>query len=190
MMVPAEPERSMGLPGEDRNARPSRAMTMIGRFLLIAASLPLLPALSGCAAPAPVVQSSGTLPGEGGYGFGEGGAPPAPAAAAAALADRLKERGLAPSDSPRYVVQAEYSRPPAKTGTMPADQTPPQWRRAPAKGGRLSRFSLSVTEIASGTEVYRTAAWQRARGKADDSAALVQAALTPPPPPPPPAPGR
>lgn len=157
-------------------------MTMVDRFLTLAAtaSLLLLP-LGGCAAPAPVVRSSGTVPGEGSYGFGDSGAPPA--AAAKLLTDQLAQRGLTPSDSPRYLVQTEYSRPPAKTGTLVADRTDAAWQRAPLKsGGQVSRISVSVTEVATGTEVYRTSAWQRTRGKADDSALLMQAALTPPPP--------
>ncbi|HEX7858276.1 MAG TPA: hypothetical protein VF503_31725 [Sphingobium sp.] len=157
----------------------SYAMTMMRRTCLAAL---LTASLAGCAAPGPMVQSSGTLPRDTGYAFAEEAAPPPQLATP--LAQALAEQGLHVSDSPHYLVQVEYSRPPAKTGTLIADQADPQWQRAPSRrGGPLSRMSLSVTDIATGTEVYRAAAWQRPRGKADDSAQLLQAALTPPPPP-------
>ncbi|MET0365282.1 MAG: hypothetical protein ABW169_11585 [Sphingobium sp.] len=159
-------------------------MTMVDRFLTLTATVSfLLLPLGGCTTSAPVVRSSGIVPSEGSYGFGEGGA--LPTAAASLLTERLAQKGLTPSDSPRYLVQTEYSRPPARTGTLVADRADPAWQRAPLKSsGQVSRLSLSVTEIATGTEVYRTSAWQKMRGKADDSAMLMQAALTPPAPPP------
>jgi hypothetical protein len=153
--------------------------------------------LAGCGAKGPVVQSAGSLPRGADYGFAEDAAP-LPSIAPALTAE-LARQDLRLSDHPRYLVQAEYSRPPARTGALVADQPAPAWQRAPLRRrGAVSHFSLSMTEVATGAEVYRTTAWQPARPGVEDSAALVQAAFnppakmpsTPPPPPPPPPPAQ
>lgn len=134
--------------------------------------------LAGCGAQPPVVQSAGYLPKDAGYAFAEE-APPPPAIAPV-LAEALKRQGLAASDDPKYLVQAEYSRPPARTGTVEADQTAPEWRRAPARRGKtISHLSIWITEIATGGQVYRVTASQPTRAKIDDAALLAQAAFTP-----------
>lgn len=159
-------------------------------FLILTASL------AGCGTKGPVVQSAGTLPRGAGYAFAEDAAPPPQIGSV--LAETLARQGLQPSDTPRYLVQAEYSRPPVRTGTLAADQAEPRWQRAPMRRhGATAHFAASVTDIATGAEVYRVTAWQKLNPKTEDPAALVRMAFNPPakmpstpvpPPPPPPTP--
>jgi hypothetical protein len=151
---------------------------MACKTLPLSVALCTLALLGGCATPLPSLSQKGALPSAGSYAFAE--ADSVPEDVKGAIATTLGQHSLTPAEQPQYLVQASYSQPIAKTGTLVPNKVAQQWQRQPARGGKpLARVTLSVTEVASGTEVYHAAAWQPASGKPGDALALTNLALAP-----------
>jgi hypothetical protein len=137
------------------------------RPLWVAALLPAMATVTGCAhAPAPQIVQSGALPpGGASYALVEtDGAKPA---SGAAIAQCLGNRGMTVSDAPAYLAQISESDRPGKAVAYPADPKPekgqePQWLPGSAPGrGTIRSLALTLTDAATGREVYRVTASER-----------------------------
>lgn len=132
--------------------------------------------LAGCAAaPRESVQTSGALPAQARFGFAsfDAGEPDA-------LRNRigacLSAHGLTQASDPAYLVQIALSDHPARTQAIDPAQP------APGKqGSKRHDVTLVVTlsEVASGREIWRTSATRRGEATGATLADAVCAAITP-----------
>lgn len=96
----------------------------------------------------------------------------------------MTARGFRVADPAAYLVQIVTSDTPGKTGSFlpyPASDEERSWLTAPAsrKTTQTRRITVTLTDIATGREVYRASADERYRaGKGDSSDALVDAVLS------------
>jgi hypothetical protein len=133
---------------------------MIRPLLLL--TVPAAVLLASCASLPPMeIEDTGSLPPPAGFQLrhDETGAS---SAFAAAIATELEARGFTDTERPDYLVQIAGSDLPGKTGLFVPDaptgeDDQQQWLSSPTRTSsiRTRRLVISVTEIASGREVYR-----------------------------------
>lgn len=152
-------------------------MHKIGIFL---SSCLVVSAVTGCTSSGPALRLEGALPPAAGYMFSPG-EPIAPALRAAIKAE-LARHGLQESSDPAFLVQAERSSPPARTGTFVPRTGMQAWGRPPAHMRKaLVHLSITMSDIGTGKEIFRGEAWQPSSRTSGGPAALVGAILVPDP---------
>ena len=139
----------------------------------------LLSILAGCATrPAITASEVGTMPPPGGFRIVGVGA--AQSSLETALAAKLEANGFAADAKGRMLVQISQSEPPARTGLTTAPPADAQWLIEPtrAKSQRIKRLVVTVTDGATGEEIYRAYGTERYRPvKPGDGEALQEAVL-------------
>lgn len=147
---------------------------MSSKILRLATGIAAL-ALAACAGDPFIVKASGSLPASGSFAAAaedETATPILPL-----FLDRLEHRGLSRSDEPDYLVQLAASRRPRPVGLF-VPEASPDWLRSPARGpGDLPTLVFTVSERASGRELYRAAIIVRHPRAGDDPVRLVDAVL-------------
>lgn len=123
--------------------------------------------LSGCAS-APPLESGyrGTAPQPAGFALIAGDA--VPDSFETAIEERLAKQGFSPSDRSSYQLQLSLSEAPGKMGLVAAEKeidAKTSWTMSPARSRstRTYRATLSLTEAATGRELFHAHANVRAR---------------------------
>ena len=138
-------------------------------------SLPLMLALSACASqPAITATEVGTMPPPRSYHLLAAGPERSPIEAA--LASRLEASGFSADQKAPLIVQVSLSEPPAKTGLSLAQTAEPQWLVPPtrSKSKRMRRLVVTVTDSATGEEIYRAHGSEFYREKKSDDGKALQ----------------
>lgn len=135
--------------------------------------------LAGCATrPAISAATAGTMPPPGSFrilGVGD-----AQSGIERAVAAKLEAQGFAADAKGRMLVQISQSEPPAKAGLTVASPGDDQWLVEPtrSKSQRIKRLVVTITDSATGEEMYRASGTERYRpGKSADGETLQEAVL-------------
>lgn len=139
------------------------------------ATLLALPTLSACSShPSITVARIGTMPPPGAYHILRGS--PQPTRIETALASKLEAGGFTVDDKASLVVQVSFSAPPPKTGLLLGEATEPQWLLPPtrSKSKGMRRLLITMTDSATGKEIYRAHGREVYRKKKADSDEALQ----------------
>lgn len=138
----------------------------------------LIVALSACATH-PVIRAAeaGSLPEPGGYRLLA--AHPENSRIEAALVSRLEASGFSAEEKGALVIQVSLSEPPARTGLMLSQGATPQWLLPPtrSKSKRTRRLVVTMTDGATGKEIYRAYGSEVYREKKSDDGEALQASV-------------
>ncbi|HET6523569.1 DUF4136 domain-containing protein [Sphingopyxis sp.] len=141
-------------------------------------ALPPILALSACTTqPAIIATEVGRMPEPGSYRMLVAG--PEPSRIEAALASKLKASGFSADEKASLVVQVGLSEPPAKTGLSLLQAAEPQWLLPPtrAKSKRMRRLVVTVTDSATGEEIYRAHGSELYREKKSDEGEALRTSV-------------
>lgn len=143
------------------------------RPYLLILSFMTAPTLASCSTSSlPAITVVGVLPSKGVYRLVNG--EHLPAQLEEAVTERLKRLGFERENEPAYLIQIAYAKRPPGSGAFVAGQS--QWLVAPERRSRkqlIAQFSLRVTDLTNGREIYHASATRRRASPADLVAAVL-----------------
>ncbi|AJA07025.1 hypothetical protein SKP52_00375 [Sphingopyxis fribergensis] len=138
----------------------------------------LVAALSACAShPAIIAAEAGRMPDPRGYWLVA--AQPERSRVEAALAAKLETSGFSADEKASLIVQVSLSEPPAKTGLALDQSVELQWLLPPtrSKSKRTRRLVVTMTDSATGKEIYRAYGSEVFREKKSDDGEALQTSV-------------